>query len=201
VLSYCHKALHWLEKLYWQKLAAVCNQHCWPEIAICGYWDLGTGSLLEPTVVAHNSDAVKELLNGGHGVGYDSFGEIRLPNSISCKFGLKFFLCHFDRCKLRHGSRYGFHLSLHLNVSFLCLHLAFVHFASHTVHLFAAKQDLIPWTVLCLFWRFIAFIVDAFLPITFGYGSAKLKCEPGLQPTRSIFILFAISCPKFHPSL
>jgi hypothetical protein len=23
VLSYCHKALHWLEKLYWQKLAAV----------------------------------------------------------------------------------------------------------------------------------------------------------------------------------
>jgi hypothetical protein len=124
-----------------KSFAAVCNQHCWPEITICGYWDLGTGSLLEPTVVAHNSDAVKELLNGGHGVGYDSFGEIRLPNSISCKFGLKFFLCHFDRCKLRHASRYGFHLSLHLNVSFLYLHFAFVHFASHTVHLFAAKQD------------------------------------------------------------
>jgi hypothetical protein len=24
----------------------------------------------------------------------------------------------------------------------------------------------------------------------FGYGSAKLKYEPGLQPTRSLFILF-----------
>jgi hypothetical protein len=26
-------------------------------------------------------------------VGYDSFGEVRLPNLVSCKFGLKFFLC------------------------------------------------------------------------------------------------------------